>query len=115
MTFPETFALYANTNRIPFKYQHMTFGALRGVLMFDCSEKLQAHFSRLSKNKNFHIESKSHHDFYYEGYIYVMDAAEYQKWHEQQEAETAKNEAWWRRFHAADEVTRAKMARGEIA
>lgn len=95
-------------------FEPVRFKGLRAILRFDDYPLFKAAIAATTQYKACFAEHFHYLPGEFEGYIYLYDAAEYQKIQEKLNEEKNSIESWWQRYHAADEATKRKMSCGEI-
>ena len=100
---------------IGYTWQALRFGYYRAVCDFDNVDAFASALKAAQRLKGVSIQSTCHYQGQFDGTIYIMDAQEAAELEQKLREEKKQNEAWWQRYHNADEPTRAKMRSGEIA
>lgn len=93
----------------------MKFGFKRAVIPCDCPVMYRAVIALTEKMKNVSVETWACYVEPFEGYVYLMDAADKAELDRLSKEEQARVEDWWQRYHVADEETKRLMACGKLA
>ena len=96
------------------QWQAVTFGYNRAVIACDNLDDFQIVLHQVQRLKGAHVETWTAYDGVFEGYVYIMDADDHIAWQAANAEQMARVEAWWQRYHDADEETRRLMACGAI-
>ena len=114
-SFQTRLAAAAARRGLSFSWQPLKYGYQRAVFSCDSFEAFVRIRSLMERMKDASVETwKCDDGNVFEGYVYVMDAAERRTLQAISDAEAAKRNEWWQRYHAADDSTRRLMASGKI-
>ena len=107
--------ILCHKNGLPLTWQKLKFGFERAAIECKSEEEFSIAYKLGKRIRNTKQESWVCRQGEFEGYIYLMDLNDFEQLRMliQQEQESVEN--WCQRYHAADPLTRRKMACGEIA
>lgn len=115
MNFDLTMKRMSKKHGFDFTMQELQFDARRAVIPCESWNELDCIRNVLRRVKSFEVTDWKRFEGVFEGYVFVMDAAEAEQLRAEQKAERARLEDWWQRYHDADAETRRLMACGAIA
>ena len=96
-------------------WQKLRFGFERAVIECKSEVEFSLAYEIGKRIRNTKQESWIYRQGEFEGYIYLMDRTDSEQLHMMMRQEQESVENWWQRYHAADPLTKRKMACGEIA
>lgn len=94
---------------VGYTWQALRFGYYRAVCDFDNADAYSSVLKAVQRLKGVSIQSTCHHQGQFDGTIYIMDAQDAAELAQRLKAEKEQNEAWWQRYHNADEKTKVLM------
>lgn len=106
---------FSTKHNCPVTWRDLRFGYRRAEFCFSDYQSYEKARSAAGRLRNVHTESFCHHVGQFEGWLYLMDSADYADLMASLTDEQVRVEAWWQRYHSADPETRRLMACGRIA
>lgn len=98
------------------QWQALRFGYVRAEITVQGREAYTEVLNSARRLRNVNVETNYHSSpALFEGFILLMDAQDRKALSEKLMAEQKENEAWWQRYHAADEKIRILMRCGTLS
>lgn len=105
----------ARKHNFEYTWEPMAYNARRAVIVVGSWNQLEYIRNVFKRVKNVRVDNwKCFDGDYFEGCVYVMDEEEYARYKAECDAERARHDDWWKRYHYADDETKRLMACGEI-
>jgi hypothetical protein len=115
MNFELTLNKMSRNHGFDFTMQPMAYDTCRAVIPVGSWNQLNYIQNAFARIKGIKTDSWKCFDGCFEGYVYVMESSEYDRYRAESDAESARNWNWWERYNIADAETRRLMACGAIA
>lgn len=100
---------------VGYTWQALRFGYYRAVCDFDNESSFVSALEAAMRLKGVSIQSTCHYQGQFDGTIYIMDAQDAAELNKKLAEEQAQHDAWWQRYHDADEETKVLMRCGKIS
>ena len=115
MNFELTLNKMAKKHGFEYTLQPMAYDTRRAVISVGSWNQLEYIRNAFNRISGIKTDSWKCFDGGFEGYVYVMESAEYDRYKAESNAEQARHWNWWERYHDADAETKRLMACGAIA
>lgn len=95
-------------------WRTLRFGYRQAVYTFDDYDSFSETWNATHRLKGVSVGKSCHFQGEFDGTIFIMDSQDAAELNRKLREEQEKCENWWKRYHAADETTKAQMRCGAI-